>query len=70
MLDEKNKSISFLWELNSILMIDVNSNMAALSRGFKPRKAKLAKANSEVLVYTPKQKINLKPLRRNLLNCA
>ena len=56
MLDEKNKSISFLWELNSILMVDVNSNMAALSRGFKPRKAKLAKANSEVLVYTPKQK--------------
>ena len=28
----------------------------------------LAKANSEVLVYTLKQKINLKPLRRNLLN--
>ena len=54
----------------AILMVDVNSNMAALSRGFKPRKAKLAKANSEVLVYTPKQKINLKPLRRNLLNCA
>ena len=49
----------------AILMVDVNSNMAALSRGFKPRKA-----NSEVLVYTPKQKINLKPLRRNLLNCA
>ena len=45
--------------------------MAVLSRGFKPRIAKadlLAKAHSEVLVYTLKQKINLKPLRRNLLN--
>ena len=59
MLDEKNKSISFLF-------------MAALSRGFNQDKLKqyvdLAKANSEVLVYTLKQKTNLKPLRRNLLN--
>ena len=44
--------------------------MAALSRGFNQDKLKqyvdLAKANSEVLVYTLKQKMNLKPLRRNL----
>ena len=40
---------------------ELSSNMAALSRGFKPRKLKqyvdLAKADSEVLVYTLKQKI-------------
>ena len=67
MFDEKNKSISFLWELNSIFMWILQEKILLYCHPTWPpchvvsnqeklkRYVDLAKANSEVLVYTLKQ---------------